>query len=263
MSEAKLKRAPRPLKLLRALFEAQQEALEVPATTVTRDTDAHSTRESSYAGSEDTLRTARGILHRAGLMPSLVSSRMRAAEGGGKAIVTIEVSLLHVESGQELLRSYEVDVSPVYGAPAATTTGYAMALRLLLCLPREQQTGHIGAREPDPEPPRVGERRVYPAKLDEAKVAERVPPVPEPSELDRTIETGNREEVLAVCQDLQLQLADKRGAADIDVWKVQASVPIKTALSLPEAQRYADWLRRELAPPSGSGSSWPTYEDTD
>ena len=165
---AKVRPTPRPLKLLAALMQAQQELLEVPASTSTRRVDGRVEETTTYAGSEDTLRAARAALHRHGLMATPHHTTMRIAEHS-KAVMTIGVHLLHLDSGQELLRTFDVEVSSQYGSNAAATSGYATALRLLLGLPRAPESTVVSAL-PQPESaeeilgePRATHRVVIPA----------------------------------------------------------------------------------------------------
>lgn len=270
-------RAPaRPRKLLAALMAAQAEAVEVPATSSTRRTDGHIEETTAYAASDDSLRVARRVLHQHGLMALPGGTKAKIGEHG-KVLLTVVVTLVHVESGQELERTFEVSESTQYGSNAAALSAFATALRLLLCLPRAPEATTVAAveagppepptptrvtHELPPEEPRPTHRVTFPAPRLAERVAERVHAEP-PADVEQRIDDADAEELRALCQTLGTQLAEREStrsehARDPEAWKCAAGVPGRGRLSRDQLQRYARWLARELAqPPDESGAAWP------
>jgi hypothetical protein len=268
--ERKPTKPARPLQLLRALFSAQQAAGEVPAASHSRRIDGASgvVEESMYAGSEDVTRAARAVLHKYGLMPTPVSSRLRIE--GPRLLLTLEVSLLHLDSGQELVRVFETEVTS-FGAKAAATSLYATALQQLLCLTREPESREVSAPqppaeiphgEPPPEDPRPTHRVVYPAKGFADRVAAKVGETSR-DELLLLLETGDRDDLAALCQRLAVRLGAKRGCSDPAEWRRAAKVPIEGRIDVTQLQAYARWLLHELdPPPEDSGAAWAAGDST-
>lgn len=250
--QAKPKRPKRPLKLLRALDAAQREALEIPAGTTKTRVDGAKTVEATYAGSDDALRTARALLHRHGLMADVVSSRLRTE--GTRLVLVLEVEVLHLDSGQELLRTYEGEVSEAWGSSAASISTLATGLRMLLLLPREPE--HVVV-SPPPGPPLPTEPDDLPRETQRVVI-----PAPVLPKLQAEMHLA---EAKAVVRQLVEELA-RHVPPDHQAWRRAAAVPISGPMSVAELRKYAEHLRSEIAkhvkPPDDSSNAWAHVDES-
>lgn len=164
------------IKLMRALARAQRAALgkRVPATAVREERKGSTVRRTRYTSADDVVEFARGILLQQKLVVQLEKTEIAPpAFEGAPAFVTIHVDIFHTASSEGITRTYQVELG-AYGATGATCSGFAMALRLILLLPREAQSTQVELDDEelfDNELPRSTERVVFPAPMAAAAAA--------------------------------------------------------------------------------------------
>lgn len=205
---------PRPLRLLAALFEAQQHVGDALACTRSRNEPGW-----HYAGSDDVQRAARGALHASGLM--VLPERTEIRQVGAQLVMSIVVSVHHMPSRQQIERSFEVDICERWGAASAARNGFALALQMLLNIPRRaDEASPIPDRE---DLPRSTERVVLPAPVRPTM--------------------GTVEQIKLRCHELGLQLGKLVETTPRD-WRAEAHVPLSGELSQRDLQDYATTLER-------------------
>lgn len=170
MSDSKPRPKPkRPMKLLRALHKAQmhvmENGLEVEAATIKEEQTNMAVVRTAYASADDVIRLGRKVLLEHGIMASCSGSTISPPrEEGGRFVMTLHVHLMHVPSGQEQLREYQILIDS-YGSNAAAMSGFATALRLVLLLPKAKQRVEVSGEAPPPSEPIPTQRRVIPAPI--------------------------------------------------------------------------------------------------